>query len=182
MGRFVLAWILVFGKVLVVFSGSNRTVYRVHLYTSGKSSHLGDQSEHFVDKRCLYLYLQRNHHSNPETVLSRWNIGVGHESLRQNKPHSTPHPRIHTKINPTETDPVEPLCMVYWKIPDWIPTDVPLMVLFVCRQNEQMPPEPLCMDWNSTTAPQWWKLLSCSPLTHHPLTIVCSRGSPEHWA
>lgn len=54
------------------------------------------------------------------------------------------------------------------------------MFLFVWRQNERMPPEPLCMDSNPTTAPQWWKLLSCSSLTHHPLTTVCSRGSRKH--
>lgn len=158
LGQFVLTWIL---ECTCVSSAP------VHL-------------QHFVDKHCLYLYLQRNHQSNPETVLSRWNIGVGHEPLRQNKPHSTPHPRVHTKINPTETDPVEPLCMVYWKIPDWIPTNVPFDV-FICLKTEWTnAPEPLCMDSNSTTAPQWWKLLSCSSLTHHPLTIVCSRGSRKH--
>lgn len=31
-----------------------------------------------VNKRCVDLYLQLNHQSSPETVLSRWNLGVGH--------------------------------------------------------------------------------------------------------
>lgn len=131
-----------------------------------------------LSKYRLYLYLQHRHQSSPETVLSRWNLGVGHESLRQNKPHSAPslpYPRKDKPCRNTTdflTDSVEPLCTIYWKIPVWVPTDVPLMFLFVWRPNETMPFQSLCMDFNSSTAPQWWKLQSCSSLTHGPLTIV----------
>lgn len=149
LGQFVLTWIL---ECTCVSSAP------VHL-------------QHFVDKHCLYLYLQRNHQSNPETVLSRWNIGVGHEPLRQNKPHSTPHPRVHTKINPTETDPVEPLCMVYWKIPDWIPTDVPFDV-FICLKTE----------W--TNAP-WatlhgFKFYHCPPVVKATKLFIAHPPSPHY--
>lgn len=40
-----------------------------------------NQLEHCaVDKHPVYLHLQRNHQSSPESVLSHWNLGVGPES------------------------------------------------------------------------------------------------------
>lgn len=81
-----------------------------------------NQLEHcYVHKHPVYLYLQRNHHSSPDTVLSRWNLGVGHESLTKQTSQFSQLYLYQDKSCRNSMDflpdSTYQLRMVYWKIP-----------------------------------------------------------------
>lgn len=156
--------------------------YPVQLYTSSKSAYFkllcgllmrtSRRTPCSFHKHPVYFYLQRNHQSSPETVLSCWNLGVGHTSLRQNKPHST-HGCIFTEIHFVETAWTScqtPSINFAWFIEkflsDWPPLFLWCFISFghetrvktspdhsyMWHRTTPPPPHPLCMDLTPSTA------------------------------
>lgn len=135
-----------------------------------------------TDYHVVHLCLQQNQQSHPETVLSRWNLGVGSKCLRQNKLHSTSllHQLKHKSSRNSMAllaNSSNHLCTVYWKIPVWVPADFSLMfyVFRIFKQSKKLtqpeaPPFFLaeCMDLSPCIATQWWKPHGFQRHLYHP--------------